>query len=133
MAEETRTYAETRDGWLRLLPPLATYTADFPHLEPLRFQLESVTVQVGDLLAQQADLAASKQDVSKRLQALIAEGRQTAALLRAAVKQRYGTRSEKLTAFNLQPFRGRKTTKPEEIKKAPPADTPAASIPQIAE
>jgi hypothetical protein len=85
-----------------------------------------VAVKVGDLLAEQASLAASKQDVSKRLQALIAEGRQLAAFLRAGVRQRYGTRSEKLTAFHLQPFRGRKVTDPEEkAKKKRPADTPA--------
>ena len=126
MVREARTYPETRDSWLRLLPALAANAADLPHLEELRVQLESVTGQVDDLLTQQAALTASKQDVSKRLQALIAEGRQLAAFLRAGVKQRYGTRSEKLAAFHLQPFRGRKTTSPEEqAKKKRPADTPA--------
>ena len=126
MAREARTYPETRDNWLRLLPALLANAADFPHLEAPRLQLESITVQVDDLLTQQAALSASKQDVSKRLQALIAEGRQLAAFLRAGVKQRYGTRSEKLAAFHLQPFRGRKTASSEEqAKKKRPADTPA--------
>lgn len=123
MAREARTYPETRDSWLRLLPALAANAADLPHLEELRLRLEAVAGRVGDLLAQQADLSASKQDVSKQLQALITEGRQLAAFLRAGVKQRYGTRSEKLTAFHLQPFRGRKVLSPEE--KAKKKDTPA--------
>jgi hypothetical protein len=134
MARETRTYPETRDSWLRLIPALTANAADLPHLEDLRLQLESVAVQVGDLLAQQATLTASKQDVSKRLQALIAEGRQLAAFLRAGVKQRYGTRSEKLAAFHLQPFRGRKVVGAEEkSKKKRQADTPAASTSETPE
>jgi hypothetical protein len=72
---------------------------------------------VGELLLQQADLTAKKQVVSKRLQVLVGDGRQLAAFLRAGVKQQYGTRSEKLSAFNLQPFRGRKAAKAEKAAK----------------
>lgn len=134
MVREARTYPETRDAWLRLLSALIANAADFPHLEAPRIQFESVANKVGDLLAQQAELAASKQDVSKRLQALIAEGRQLAAFLRAGVKQRYGTRSEKLAAFHLQPFRGRKTASSEEqAKKKRPAETPAVPASEIPE
>jgi hypothetical protein len=107
------------------LPALIANAADIPHLEAPRIRLESITTEAGDLLTQQAALAASKQDVSKRLQALIAEGRQLAAFLRMGVKQRYGTRSEKLAAFHLQPFRGRKIKSPEEaINTTPPASEP---------
>ncbi|HJX26571.1 MAG TPA: hypothetical protein VJ885_01560 [Thermoanaerobaculia bacterium] len=115
----------SRDSWLRLLPALIANSADIPHLEAPRLRLESITAETGDLLTQQAALSASKQDVSRRLQALIAEGRQLAAFLRVGVKQRYGTRSEKLTAFHLQPFRGRKIkTSEEAVNKTPPASEP---------
>ncbi len=125
MAQDPRTYPFSRDSWLRLLPALIANAADIPHLEAPRIRLESITTEAGDLLTQQAALAASKQDVSKRLQALIAEGRQLAAFLRMGVKQRYGTRSEKLAAFHLQPFRGRKIKSPEEaINTTPPASEP---------
>lgn len=101
MAQDPRTYPLSRDSWLRLLPALIANSADMPHLEAPRLRLEAITIESGDLLTQQAALSASKQDVSKRLQALIAEGRQLAAFLRLGVKQRYGTRSEKLAAFHL--------------------------------
>lgn len=124
MAQDSRSYGVSRDVWLRLLPPLAANALDFPHLESPRLQLESISNEVGLLLAQQAELAASRQDISKRLKTLITEGRQLAAFLRAGVKQRYGTRSEKLTAFNLQPFRGRKIKSLEE--EAPSVDAPTS-------
>jgi hypothetical protein len=123
MARETTTYAETRDDWRRLIPSLIANAAEIPHLEAPRIQLEGIVNEVSELLARQAELAASKQEVSKRLQVLVAAGRQLAAFLRAGVKQRYGTRSEKLSAFNLQPFRGRKVTKPTDEKPFEPVPT----------
>jgi hypothetical protein len=39
-------------------------------------------------------------------------------VLRLAIKQHFGIRSEKLTEFNLQPFRGRK--KPADAQKKSP-------------
>jgi hypothetical protein len=121
MARRTNTNAATRDDWRRLIPPLVANAADIPHLEAPRTQLESIATQAGDLLAQQASLTASKQEVSRQLQALISDGRQLAAFLRAGLKQRYGARSEKLAAFHLQPFRGRKITKSDETTVKPPA------------
>ena len=129
MAREITTYAEARDDWRRLIVPLVANAADIPHLEAPRVQLEGVVNEVSELLARQAELAASKQEISKRLQTLIAAGRQLAAFLRAGVKQRYGTRSEKLAAFHLQPFRGRKVTKPTDEK--PPEPAPISPDPQL--
>ena len=125
MAQPSRAVAVTRDSWLRLLPALIANAADIPHLEPQRLRLEVVTTEVGDLLTQQAALAATRQDVSKRLQALVVEGRQLTTFLRVGVKQRYGTRSEKLSAFHLQPFRGRKV-KSAEGEEESPVEVPAS-------
>ena len=125
MASQSRAIGMTRDGWLRLLPALIANAADLPHLASQRLRLEVVTTEVGDLLTQQADLAATRQDVSKRLQALVIEGRQLATFLRVGVKQRYGTRSEKLSAFHLQPFRGRKVKSPEGEEESP-VEVPAS-------
>ena len=132
MARDITTYGENRDDWQRLTPALEANAADLPHLEAPRIQLESVNTQVGDLLTEQAALSARKQEVSKRLQALIAEGRQLAAFLRAGVRQRYGNRSEKLAEFHLVPFRGRKAAKPEEeARKNRREAAPTASTPEI--
>src|SRR6266545_2391930 len=110
------TNAETRDDLRRLIPALVANAADFPHLEAPRLELVSIVDHLEDLLAQQATMAAAKQEASKKQQELIDKGRQLATFVRAGVKQRYGRRSEKLAEFNIQPFRGR--------KPAPEPDTP---------
>jgi len=132
MARKTNTQAETRDDWRRLIPPLVANAVDIPHLEAPRIKLEGIITETGELLLLQADLTAKKQETSKRLGVLIADGRQLAAFLRVGVKQHYGNRSEKLSAFNLQPFRGRKTVSPEQTakKKKLQEDTPAAPVPE---
>ena len=131
MARKTNTQAETRDDWRRLIPPLVANAAEIPHLEAPRIKLEGITTETGELLLLQADLMARKQEVSRRLEVRVAAGRQLAAFLRAGVKQHYGTRSEKLSAFNLQPFRGRKAADPEKAaKKKLQQNTPAALVPE---
>jgi hypothetical protein len=123
-------------GWPRRWPrrwrTAGGYGRRFPHLEAPWIKLEGITTETGELLLLQADLTAKKQQVSKRLEVLVADGRQLAAFLRAGVKQHYGTRSEKLSAFNLQPFRGRKAASPEKAakKKKLQEETPAAAAPE---
>jgi hypothetical protein len=130
MARRTNRNSDTRDDWRTLISPLAANAQDFPHLEAPRVRLTEISEEVGELFLQQSALSASKQEVSQRMQLLMTEGRQLAAFLRAGVKQRYGSRSEKLSAFNIQPFRGRKTANPEEAaKKKLPAGSPAPGLP----
>jgi hypothetical protein len=122
------TNAETRDDLRRLIPVLVANEADFPHLEPLRVELETIVDELDDVLAQQSTLTAAKQEASRRQQGLIGRGREIAVVLRASVKQRYGKNSEKLAEFNIQPFRGRKTARPEEptppSSPVPPSNSP---------
>ncbi|HBL27260.1 MAG TPA: hypothetical protein DD490_10535 [Acidobacteria bacterium] len=134
MPRKITTQPETRDDWQRLIPTLVANSADLPHLEAPRRQLEAILAETGTLLQQQAALAASRQEVSRRLQTLVAEGRQLAAFLRAGVKQKYGRRAEKLAEFNLLPFRGRKAAKPEEAARKKSAGTalPAGATPETA-
>ena len=113
-ARSKPTNGETRDDLRRLIPALAANTADFPHLEPLRVELEGIVDELDEVLARQSALSAARQETTQRQQDLLGKGRQLGTLLRAAVKQRYGRESEKLTEFNIQPFRGLKTAKPEE-------------------
>jgi len=86
---------------------LAANAVELPHLEPKRLRLNEVLIEVKSLTAEQASLAARKQEVSKRLAELMEEGNKLVAFLDVGVKQHYGTRSEKLTEFGLQPFRSR--------------------------
>jgi hypothetical protein len=76
---------------------------------------------------QQLALAAAKQETSKKLLIALAEGERLGNLLRLALKQHYGIRSEKLTEFGLQPIRGRvRKAKPVVESKKPAADEATA-------
>jgi hypothetical protein len=105
---------------------LEANSADLAHLEVPRAQLTTLLARVDDLSKQQGAMRAGKQEASQELRALIGDGQRLATGLRAMVKIHYGPRSEKLTEFDLQPFRGRKAKAP---APTPTPETPAASTP----
>lgn len=114
--------AETLDGWDRLVTPMGANPAQFPNLEEDRQHLASILFQSRDLVIQQAALTASKQDISKRLEALLDEGRKLATFLRVGIKQKLGNRSELLIEFGLRPFRSR-------LRKPTPPHPPELTAP----
>jgi hypothetical protein len=107
MSQET-TYAGIRGEWQALIAPLAEKPPGLEHLEPFRAKLETALNRAVDITKQQAALAANKQELSKELLALMADGQRVAVVLRKGLKQQFGPKAEQLTAFNVQPFRGRK-------------------------
>jgi hypothetical protein len=94
---------------------LAANQANLPHLEGSMSQFETLVTKSHELTARQSALAAEKQDVSKQFADTLTEAERLSTVLRLAVKQHFGIRSEKLTEFDLQPFRGRK--KPADAQK----------------
>jgi hypothetical protein len=104
----------------RLQGKLDANSADLAHLEVPRAQLRAMLTRFDELSKQQGAMRAGKQEASKEIRALIADGQRLGSGLRAMVKIHYGPRSEKLTEFDLQPFRGRKAKAP----AATPAPTP---------
>jgi hypothetical protein len=99
---------------------------ELAHLEVPRAQLVAFMEQARQIAAAQAAQRAAKQESSVSLKQAIVEGDRLTNLLRAALKQHYGPRSEKLTEFGVQPFRGRKQKKAEpETPQAP--EPPAAA------
>jgi hypothetical protein len=127
MSVET-TYKGKIEDWGHLQERLTANAADLAHLEVLRTQLGTVMEQARQIAASQAAQRAAKQTASQSLKAAITEGDRLASLLRAAVKQHYGPRSEKVAEFGVQPFRGRKRT-PKELKPAPTPPPAPASAP----
>jgi hypothetical protein len=126
MAKELK-YGATLNSWETLLARLEANGGDFPQLETYRQQLAALLSQARQTTVEQAAMAASKQEASKRLKAALADGRKLATFLRNGVRQRYGDRAEKLVEFDLQPFRGRPRKAPEGEGKPPatPPPTPA--------
>jgi hypothetical protein len=119
MAQE-RTNTAKLGGLQRFRDALNANSESLPHLEVSRVQYDSMVTEAQGLMSQQGALTAQKQDVSKQVRDSLLEAERLATVLRLAVKQHFGIRSEKLAEFNLQPFRGRK--KPTPPNPAPPAE-----------
>lgn len=117
-------YGVTLNGWERLLAAFAANAGDFPQLEPYRVQLAEMLGQLRVAAAQQAALAASKQEESKRVRTLLSEGRKLATFMRNGARRRYGDDAEKLVEFGLLPFRSRRRPKEEEPEAKPPDSSP---------
>jgi hypothetical protein len=124
------TNAGVLGDWRRLLEPLKENAADLAHLEVPRAKLEALWANAVQINQEQAARTAAKQDFTKQLQEMVTEGKRLSNLLRSAVKEHYGIRSEKLAEFGLQPFRGRTKAKPApEGPGAPGSPQPPPVIP----
>jgi hypothetical protein len=113
----------------RLSTALDANAADLAHLDGARLRLSKIVGDLKTMGQQQAALTASKQDASSQFRDLLVEGQRLASGMTKFLQQNYGTRSEKLAEFGLQPFRGRKPRTPKEptpTTPEPPANpTPA--------
>lgn len=134
------TYAEGRTKMELRNAALAANAAELSHLEPKRLQLDQLLTEVKSLTAEQANLTAKKQEVSKRIAKLLQEGSTLVHFLDLGIKQHFGNRAEKLVEFGLQPFRsrprlilvgpdGKRLKKPVPATQEPPEDKPVTSPP----
>ena len=99
------------EEWERLIQRVTANAQELAHLEVPRTRLEAMLAEARVVVAQQAVHTAGKQEASAKLKALQGEGERLATMIRGGIRQQYGIRSEKLSEFDLKPFRGRK--KPE--------------------
>jgi hypothetical protein len=131
MPRET-TYAGIKGAAQRLHVALVANAPDLTHVQVSCAKLGTLLEQIHEVTEQQAAMTAGKQEASKQLKRMLAQAQRLANLLRSAVKENYGSGSEKVVEFGLQPFRGRKakTEKPvgpESAHPTEPATSPAAS------
>jgi chromosome segregation ATPase len=104
-----KSYSGMLGDLARLSDAMAANAAEIPHLEGIHARLEKTVNEAQEVAKEQAALEASKQEASKRLKVLLAEGNRMATGVRRLVTETYGLRSEKLAEFGIQPFRGRKS------------------------
>jgi hypothetical protein len=107
MANEA-TYSGILGGAQRFHTSLETSVREIPHLEAGRLRLGDSLDRVQGLFTQQATLTAAKQDVSQEIKTTMEDIQFLMTILRKAVRQHFGKKSEKLAEFGVQPFRGRK-------------------------
>jgi hypothetical protein len=117
--------ADFLQDWELLLAALDQNLGDLPQLEIARTKLNGLLEQARILVPQQAAQASAKQSTSAQIEAVLTSGRKVATVIRFTVKEHYGTRNQKLTEFNLQPFRSR--TVPPTL---PPPESPAPPAPE---
>jgi hypothetical protein len=104
---------------VRLNAALAANAEELAHLEGIRVRFDKLVTEAQAISQQQAALMASKQEASKRMLTLLTEGLRVATGLERLLIEQYGSRSEKLVEFGLQPFRGRKRKEPQEEPETP--------------
>ncbi len=119
MAQRSRSYPTVVTGFGMVSTGLRANVADLPHLEGHGTRFEVLLGDIHTLNAQQSVFTASKQEVSKKLQAALQEASTLADFLRTGIREHYGKDSEKLVEFGMQPFRGRPRS-----PKQPPDPTP---------
>lgn len=116
--------ADHLQDWELLLAAVDQNLGDLPQLQIARNKLEGLLEQARLLVPLQAAQAAAKQSTSQQLEAVLATGRKVSTVIRFTVKEHYGNRNQKLTEFNIQPFRSRTVppTLPPPESPAPPSE-----------
>jgi hypothetical protein len=122
MPKQQTSHADVKDYLEKLSTAAEANGADLAHVAGSRAKLVGVIGEIKEISQQQASLTAGKQEATKKIRQLLAQGQRLATILRAAVKENYGTGAEKVAEFGLQPFRGRKA-------KAPKPVTPESAHP----
>ena len=125
MSQET-TYAGMIGEWQKLIATLETNAADLPHAEVPKNELAAMLARAQGISLEQAALTATKQEKSKQIQTLLADGNRLVTGMRKMIADRYGVRAEKLTEFGIPPFRGRtRKVKPGTEPENPEVPSPA--------
>ena len=73
-----------------------------PDLEPFRLKLNGLVTQTVEAGRQQAAMKASKQELSKQVRQFLTDGQRMVDVIRTAVRDHFGPKSEKLAEFGLQ-------------------------------
>lgn len=105
--EQPTSQADFLKAWQLRLRALEANADELAVLAPAREKLQVIEARAQSAFQRQSAAAAAKQEASKELDALIAEGRLVMAFINAGLRQHYGKDSEKLAEFSLPPFRGR--------------------------
>lgn len=120
-------FAKTVTKWEVIANAVLANASDLPHLEEDRIELQALLAEAMELGNQQIAMQSRAQQALRDLDEKLKAGEALVARLRAAVRARYGYKSEKLTEFQLQPFRRRTRKTAEKTPKLPAPDPTAAA------
>jgi hypothetical protein len=83
-------------------------TAGNRHLEYEHARIKRLLGELERVSHERDFHAAKKQEATRKINELVEEGRRLATLVKDILKSDIGPREEKLVAYGIQPFRGRK-------------------------
>jgi hypothetical protein len=119
-----RRYMNLINGWEQVVAASEGLT----HLEVSRVKLQGLVEQARNQSVQQASDTATKQQATKNLKETLRSGQLLVDVLRTGAREHYGTDSEKLVEFGMQPFRGKTRTPPPPPESTEDAE-PATQVP----
>jgi hypothetical protein len=102
--------------------------ANNPSLASQNAKLQAYVDEIQALILERDALEARKQQATARIKELLVEGSRQTTLVEAMLKVHHGIRSEKLAAYRIQPFRGRKRRQPA-AEETPAPDVQAPGEP----
>lgn len=114
--EQPTSQADYLNAFRHRLNALEANINELQHLDSRRLKLQDIYNAAILAHQDQSAATAAKQDASRRLEALLAEGQTVMTFLSAGIREHYGKDSEKLAEFKLQPFRGRRAKSDEPAK-----------------
>ena len=126
---KVKRYLNRLNAWDQTAAAAEANAAELPHLEAHRTHLVALSQEAKSLTVQQGALAASKQEVSRRLRQVMQDGDTLMDFLRTGIRQHFGKKSEKMTEFGMQPFRGLATSAKRKAKPDPEPQTAPNPLP----
>ncbi|HYG65934.1 MAG TPA: hypothetical protein VEL74_25375 [Thermoanaerobaculia bacterium] len=128
MPNVTRSHAAVRKALEQYNATLEANAAELPQLDGTRTSIQNVLQTLRESSVEQDFFRAQKQQATKRQEAAVDEGRKLISYVKVVLRQHYGSRSEKLAEFGVQPFRGRARTAVAEVKPRNPGATVAPEV-----
>ena len=119
-------------GWEQVAAGVTANEAQIPQLVAGLARLEVLISLLRSLNLQYTALRATKQELVQQIQVALREGDAIADFLKTGARAHYGSDSEKLVEFGIQPFRGRRRKKSPELPPVPETVAPVDSAPDTA-
>ena len=98
-------FADDTGDWTLLLRSVGKHEGEVPFLKELLAELRLILKTVSKLETERLQLKARSQQISREVDALRNRGRNVAGRVRSGLKAQYGSDSEQLTEFGVNPRR----------------------------
>jgi len=98
-------------AWDQVLAAMATHHADLASYEAFGVELAAAADTLRNLQDRRARLRDEVQQMTAEVHAVLAQGNDLLARLRAGVRSRYGIHDNRLLEFGIKPRTGRKRSK----------------------